>query len=221
MVRGLKRAVQKTIEERGWALIATDGGSKGTCFEDRKASTGIALGHKCWSGEVEGLDQTSYNAELWALYKLVITIKGVRGRVVVIIDNQAVACEASMRLGGSGSTKTNCARLWNRIQEALRKGPNCDFHWVPWHGKKQGWWSPPRGYREEEWRELNKAADGAATSAQEKQWIKQTLFRKHLQTTNMRTQAALQRLWRGAETCRRNYPEKYSDGKGNHKKGKA
>ena len=86
--------------------------------------------------------------------------------------------------------------------------------------EKQGWWSPPSGYREEEWRALNKAADGAATKAQEKQWTKQKLYRQHLQATKMGAQVALQRLWRGAETFRRNYPEKHNEGKGNYKKGK-
>ena len=118
-VWGLKPATQRAISRRGWALIATDGGSKGTCFEDRKASTGIALENKCWSGEVEGLYQTSYKAELWALYKLVTSIKGVQGHVVVIIDNQAVAREATLRLGGRGSGKGNCARLWAKIQGGI------------------------------------------------------------------------------------------------------
>ena len=87
------------------ALVATDGGSKGSCFDDRWASFGIALEDRYWNGRVGGLDQTSYKSELWALFKMVITIKAIQGRIVVIIGNQAVAREAALRTEGKGNEK--------------------------------------------------------------------------------------------------------------------
>ena len=99
-ILGLRLATRNAIRRRGWALIATDGGSKGTCFDDRQASFGIALERRYWNGKVGGLDQTSYKSELWARYKLVTTIRGLQERIVVIIDNQAVAREAAWRKEG-------------------------------------------------------------------------------------------------------------------------
>ena len=106
-IRGIRSAVEATIRSRGWALIATDGGSKGTSFEERRASIGIAVGDKKWHEPIGGLDQTSYKSEVWALYKLLESIKGIRGKVVVIIDNQAVAREAALRRAGGGSERMN------------------------------------------------------------------------------------------------------------------
>ena len=88
--------------------------------------------------------------------------------MVVIIDNQAVAREAALRTEGKGNEKVNCARLWARIQDALKRCPRIEFHWVPSHGKKEGWWAPPDGFHEQAWRGLSKVADAAATEVQEK-----------------------------------------------------
>ena len=67
-----------------------------------------------WRGAVGGLDQTSYKSELWALYKLLISVKGIAHKIVVIIDNQAVAREAMARKRGPGNRKVNCAGLLGR-----------------------------------------------------------------------------------------------------------
>ena len=161
-------AMQSTDRSRLGALIATDGGSKGTGFEDRVASFGVAVGDRAWKGNVGGLDQASYKSELWALFKLMTSIRGMNHRVTVIIDNQAVAREAALRAHGKGNEKNNCARLWQRIQEAINGCPRIEFHWAPSHGKKEGLWAPRDGFREQEWRGLNKAADTAATEEQDK-----------------------------------------------------
>ena len=110
-ITGLRQATMNAVDRRGWALIATDGGSKGTCFDDRWASFGIALEGRHWSGKIGGLDQTSYTSELWALYKLVVTIKGIQGRIIVIIDNQAVAREVALRKGAMSSPQVLFALL--------------------------------------------------------------------------------------------------------------
>ena len=77
---GLRQAARNAIAKRGWALIATDGGSKGTCFDDRWASFGIALEDRYGSGKVGGLDQTSYKSEIWALFELLTTVNGYSGQ---------------------------------------------------------------------------------------------------------------------------------------------
>ena len=130
-IQGIKEAVKAEIRRHGWALVATDGGSIGKNLEERRASYGIAVGQSTWEGSVGGLDQTSYKSELWALYKLLRSIAGTRGRIVVIIDNQAVAREATLRKKGQGSKNINCEGLWQRIQEELTTCPEIAFHWVP------------------------------------------------------------------------------------------
>ena len=135
-IQGIREVITAEIRRRGWALIATDGGSKGKTFEERKASYGIAAGQRTWEGRVGGLDQTSYKSELWALYKLLKSIAGVRGRIIVIIDNQAVAREAALRKVGQGTKGINCGGLWERIQGELTTCPGIAFEWVPSHGKK-------------------------------------------------------------------------------------
>ena len=94
----------------------------------------------------------------------------------------------------------------------MQRCPRLTFQWVPSHGKKEGWWQPPDGFREKEWRDLNERADKAATAVQERLWRAQEQYRVGLRATRKRTQEALQRVWRGAETFRKTYPHCYAGG---------
>ena len=72
----------------------------GSSMEERVASYGIAVGEVQRRGEVGGMDNTSYKAEVWALFKLMVTIAHLGGDILVIIDNLAVVREATLRLRG-------------------------------------------------------------------------------------------------------------------------
>ena len=111
------------------------------------------------------LDQTSYKAELWALFKLVRTIADVRGEIWVIIDNMSVQREAELRrVGGRphGGKVGNCPGLWNKVEGLILRCPGLRFAWVPSHGKK-GEWEAPEGHDSREWRKLNDIADEEAS----------------------------------------------------------
>ena len=66
---------------------------------------------------IGGLDQTSYKSELWALYKLIKSIAGMRGSITIIIDNQAVAREAALRKMKQGTKGINCEGLLGAYSE--------------------------------------------------------------------------------------------------------
>ena len=63
-----------------------------------------------------GMDQTSYMAEVWALYKLMISIKGLLGKILVVIDNESVQKEAEARRLMGLSGLQNGAYVWSEIQ---------------------------------------------------------------------------------------------------------
>ena len=99
-VPGIRMATQQELAARGRAIIATDGGAMGGSLEERVASFGIAVGSVQRRGEVGGMDNTSYKAEVWALYRLMQSIDHLGGDILVIIDNLAVVREARLRLRG-------------------------------------------------------------------------------------------------------------------------
>ena len=167
------------VRRRGYALVATDGASKGGCWEERIASFGIAVGKFRFRGELGGMDHTAYKAEVWALYRLLQSIQGVQQDIRLMIDNLAVVQEANLRKAGRATLRCNTAGLWLRIGDILDTCPGLSIAWVPSHGKKRGEWTPPTGQSEQEWRDLNQAADDEASAARDAKWEGESRLREH------------------------------------------
>ena len=99
VIEGLRAAVAAELWWTRRAVVATDGGAQGKGFGERVVAYGVAVGNKTWNGRVGGIDQTAYMAEMWALYKVVRSLEGFRGEILIIIDNFAVMSDAEKRRG--------------------------------------------------------------------------------------------------------------------------
>ena len=158
-LQGIRDEVLKQLRHGGKALIATDGGAMGDNHAERVGSIGVAVGGARAQGPLGGIDQTSYMAEVWALYKVMRSIAGIEGEIWVIIDNQSVQREADRWRTGTRKGVGNCPGIWWKIRDFMLKCPGIRFGWVPSHGKKQEEWEAPEGHNTVEWRALNDEAD--------------------------------------------------------------
>ena len=112
---GIREEVLKLLREGGRAIIATDGGSKGDCLAERVGSIGVVVGNARARGGLGGIDQTSYMAEVWALFKVLRSIAGIVGEIWVIIDNEAVQKEAEKWRLGRRNGIGNCRAFGGRF----------------------------------------------------------------------------------------------------------
>ena len=111
-LQGIRDEVLKQLRRGGKALIATDGGAMGDNHAERVGPIGVAVGGARAQGPLGGIDQTSYMAEVWALYKVMRSIAGVEGEIWVIIDNQSVQREADRWRTGTRKGVGNCPGIW-------------------------------------------------------------------------------------------------------------
>jgi hypothetical protein len=206
-IAGLRQEVQKEIRVTGRAVVGTDGGAAGKVADERVAAYGVAVAKKQYYGEVGGMDQTAYMAELWALYKVLRSLRQLTGEIWIIIDNWAVCGEARLWQGVGRVKLGNCPRIWAKVQTMIEEMPGLNFGWVPSHGKKQDTWEAPEGHETEEWRRLNEMADEAAGWARDGRWVREAERRNARALAKRRARAALERLWKGAEALRADYPE--------------
>ena len=77
----LRKAVREEIRRKGRAIIATDGGAEGASWQERVGVFGVAVGNFDHGATLRGLDQTPYAAELWALYKTMVSITGLTDEI--------------------------------------------------------------------------------------------------------------------------------------------
>ena len=115
--------------------------------------------------------------------------------------------EARLRQGIGKGKLGNCLRIWAKVQTMIGEMPGLNFGWVPSHGKKQDTWEAPEGHETEEWRRLNEMADEAAGWARDGRWVREAERRNARALAKRRARAALERLWKGAEALRADYPE--------------
>ena len=79
VVPGLRRAVKAEARQTGRAVIATDGGAECASWHERVGAFGVAVGNFNYGARLLGMDQTPYVAELWALCKTMLSVKGLCG----------------------------------------------------------------------------------------------------------------------------------------------
>ncbi len=116
---GLKDKVLQKMQMKCFAHIATDGSAVGRNIE-QNAGWAIAVEEE-WvkGGEVDGMDQTSYMSEVWALYKTMCSIEGLAGKIDIIIDNQSVQKEAPRCTEGKGRREETWRESGRKSERAL------------------------------------------------------------------------------------------------------
>ena len=147
-------------------------------------------------GPLGGIDQTSYMAEVWALYKVMRSIAGVEGEIWVIIDNQSVQREADKWRTGTRKGVGNCPGIWWKIRDFILKCPGIRFGCVPSHDKKQEEWEALEGHNTMEWRALNDEAKEASV-ARDERWLSVSGMRNSWVWAERRASASLERMYRG------------------------
>ena len=204
---GLADAIRGT---QGRALLASDGGSFDRRVEFRRGSVGFAVQGpdgliRGFGGRRPGLDQTSYGAEVWGLWVLLLALQAAPTPADIFIDNLAVVRTGRRVLGG-GAPPKNMPEAWEAIARVGRDLPDVRLHWVPSHGKRPDW-SPAAGFSGEVIRRLNAVADQQASDVQEalmreaapthaarkriRNWTRAALVRQHAGLLRQRELAGL------------------------------
>jgi hypothetical protein len=209
-VPGLLNYVLSHLAASGNVVIATDGGACGAQWRDRVAAFGVAVGDFTYSEQLYGVDNSAYAAELWALYKVCVTIAGVPDPIIIIIDNMAVVRGAKALLTDCLTACDNCPGLWQKLATLFKRLPKLTVEWVPSHGKSP-WWTAPKPTDTESWRLLNDAADVVLAKPRDLAWARDEPRRLARDASARRAKAALQRCWKGAEAFREDYPEMWGD----------
>ena len=137
----LSEALQAGFSARRTVVVATDGSAK---FSLAAASVVLHEGEAFAIG-LEGEDQSSYCAELHALYLLARAVDraaaaGAAGSLLVLTD--CASAMQSVVAGWSSSHPLRCQAIWLLLRSAASAGLKTDLSWVPSHSKVTPRWMP-------------------------------------------------------------------------------
>jgi hypothetical protein len=108
------------------------------------------------------VDNSSWAAEVTALEIACMVVFEHEGQCHFIIDNKAVV-NIFRKLLGETTECQNAATATGRTFWTCRRSAAFSAQWIPSHGKRRVWRSSQPGVSVEQARELNRAADAAAT----------------------------------------------------------
>lgn len=186
-------------------LVATDGGAIGSTADTRCAAWGVAVARRCRdasaSGEVTGLDQTAFAAELFAAQVAISAAIMARIEINLVIDNQAVQKGISAAISEPEHRKVprHHTQVWCDLYALLDEGYVLSCEWVPSHGKKKDWTAPSGSLHETRtWRRLNNSADKAANTAAQQHYAVYETERVHQKVVEQMADEALERMRKGS-----------------------
>ena len=204
------------------AVVGTDGGQAGKRPTTKRGAWAVSVlqedgSHQGTAGRYHGMDSASAATEAEAALRLVRAAVEAQARFHVFIDNQAIQKNLDQCLRGVIRPDWRYAfAYWREVEELARTlPPGCRAHWVPSHGKKEGW-QPPAPYRAEQIMSLNDHAD-LAVQAVESSWYAESAKEWDEEATAATTTCAmaLRRLVEGERHFVRRYlpdDEQSSDG---------
>ena len=160
-------------------MVATDGGVQNSKHKTHRIGAWAAAiegtaGITAHADVVQGIDQTSFAAELAGAIAVLRAAVRARAAVHLVIDNRGVQRGVAQRLAGCVPQPRFCFATWaevDRLATELRKlRVDSECTWVPSHGKKMEEWMPPPGLSGVRVRRLNDRADVAASALAERRW---------------------------------------------------
>jgi len=170
----LLRIVESAFQQphSNLSILATDGGSF-QCNLGTRGSWGIANCNHAIGGKLQGLDQSSYAAEITAVLILLFAIEQKNHKlshdVAILIDNQDVARKFALLLCNPHKdppVSWEYFAIWKSIALLIRNLPFTCFSsvWVPSHDKQPDW-KPSLDLPPSFCRHVNALADAAAADA--------------------------------------------------------
>jgi hypothetical protein len=163
-------------------MVATNGGVQNSKHKTHRIGAWAAAiegtaGITAHADVVQGIDQTSFAAELAGAVAVLRAAVRARAAVHLVIDNRGVQRGVAQRLAGCMPQPRFCFGTWAEVDRLagklreLRIESQCT--WIPSHGKKMEQWVPPPGLSGERLRRLNDEADVAASALAERRWTRE------------------------------------------------
>eukprot|EP00928_Gymnodinium_smaydae_P065478 TRINITY_DN4861_c0_g1_i1.p2 TRINITY_DN4861_c0_g1~~TRINITY_DN4861_c0_g1_i1.p2 ORF type:complete len:1358 (-),score=164.81 TRINITY_DN4861_c0_g1_i1:1259-5332(-) len=172
-LHALSRLFDATVDLGHRLVIASDGSAVGRIVAHRIVSFGVATLADSFGAVVPTADQSAVHAESFGLLQVLLALAcSVRARfapITIIIDNKHVVDMAKSLLRSPSrplQAFSERGELWQRTQQLLHglaQHTTVEVGWVPSHGKSTEWVAP-QAVDTALWRQLNEAADLAATS---------------------------------------------------------
>ena len=160
-------------------MVATDGGVQASKHKTHRIGAWAAAiegtaGITAHADVVQGIDQTSFAAELAGAIAVLRAAVRARAAVHLVIDNRGVQRGVAQRLAGCVPQPRFCFATWaevDRLATELRKlRVDSECTWVPSHGKKMEEWMPPAALSGVRVRRLSDRANVAASALAERRW---------------------------------------------------